>query len=315
MAPAPKHQFWVFTLNNYEPDHEVFLRKYLALGWVLYGHEIAPTTGTPHLQGAFWTNEPMPLFNLIRAFKKNGMPGIRIFRCGPSKDLAYWQAYCTKEGCDIVQHGICPTKEQVDADIAPKQGERTDLEKFKDEVKSGEFNHAVLRENHSTVYARCRQFCLDYVNDHLPKPDKEEIEVLYDWQVQLLSELRGPADRRKIVFIVDELGSGGKSTFCSYLEQELPNVQVMIPEARKDMSVLVDVMTRIVLIDVPRFTDVDLPYSFMEQLKNARVSSTKYNPQGKRFPVRPHVVVFSNFAPCMTALSQDRYDIRRINKK
>ena len=43
---------WVFTLNNYTPEEENKLKE-LECEWMIFGHETAPTTGTPHLQGAF----------------------------------------------------------------------------------------------------------------------------------------------------------------------------------------------------------------------------------------------------------------------
>lgn len=48
-------QYWVFTWNNYPEDADDLLKhppdafKY---SYLVYGREVAPTTGTPHLQGA-----------------------------------------------------------------------------------------------------------------------------------------------------------------------------------------------------------------------------------------------------------------------
>lgn len=47
---------WCFTFNNYPSDYHTIidpiLTKFCKM-WV-YGEEIAPTTGTPHLQGSIW---------------------------------------------------------------------------------------------------------------------------------------------------------------------------------------------------------------------------------------------------------------------
>ena len=42
-----------FTFNNYKPEDEERLLELVPkpLKYIIYGHEIAPTTGTPHLQG------------------------------------------------------------------------------------------------------------------------------------------------------------------------------------------------------------------------------------------------------------------------
>ena len=48
-----RYRKWCFTLNNYSSDEEEKLIVFFddkAKKWI-FGHEIAPTTGTPHLQG------------------------------------------------------------------------------------------------------------------------------------------------------------------------------------------------------------------------------------------------------------------------
>jgi len=46
---------WCFTHNNYssstELDYQIFARTDPAVYYLIYGREISPTTGTPHLQG------------------------------------------------------------------------------------------------------------------------------------------------------------------------------------------------------------------------------------------------------------------------
>ena len=45
---------WTFTINNYTPDTETHLQtlaKEPRVTFLVYGREVAPTTGTPHLQG------------------------------------------------------------------------------------------------------------------------------------------------------------------------------------------------------------------------------------------------------------------------
>lgn len=47
---------YVFTLNNPTADERTYLSE-LPCRYIIYGNEIAPTTGTPHLQGfVLWTN-------------------------------------------------------------------------------------------------------------------------------------------------------------------------------------------------------------------------------------------------------------------
>ncbi len=49
-----QHRRWIFTLNNYT-DVEVdgLKKEKVFFSFLLFGKEVAPTTGTPHLQGYF----------------------------------------------------------------------------------------------------------------------------------------------------------------------------------------------------------------------------------------------------------------------
>lgn len=53
---------WTFTLNNYEDKHIQRIEHYPEwIRWIGYGKEVAPKTGTPHLQGFIYTWEPVRL--------------------------------------------------------------------------------------------------------------------------------------------------------------------------------------------------------------------------------------------------------------
>jgi len=91
---------WCFTLNNYTPEDEATLAA-AAVKYMVYGHEVAPTTGTPHLQGFVVTLKTAR----ISALKK-------------LHPRAHWEqakgnaeqnrVYCTKDGHDIVERGTPP---------------------------------------------------------------------------------------------------------------------------------------------------------------------------------------------------------------
>ncbi len=49
-----QHRRWIFTLNNYtEIELGGLQSEEIYFSFILFGKEIAPTTGTPHLQGYF----------------------------------------------------------------------------------------------------------------------------------------------------------------------------------------------------------------------------------------------------------------------
>lgn len=304
MAPATKHRFWIFTCNNYTAEDEKRLFDLKAAEYILYGHEVGPEKGTPHLQGMLWTTKAYTKQNLRKIMKN-----CWVARPGPEKALEYWQAYCTKDQTGIVQRGIMPSKEEVDEDLKDQPGQRTDLERFRDAVKSGETNIKILMDEHDTVFARCRQYCLDYIALWAPKPPAPKIE-LREWQKEILEIIEQPADRRTVHFYVDVVGGTGKSTFTEYLLSTREDVQIMIPAKAEDMAYNLDESKRVIMIDCPRGFDLQyLSYPFLESMKNGMVFAGKYQSRTKVFKEKPHVFVFCNTFPDMTKLSSDRYHI------
>lgn len=100
-----KSRGWCFTLNNYTPEEEETLQDQDLLGYryMVYGHEIAPTTGTPHLQGYL--------------YYKNAVRGKLITRYVPrislrkqyAKDDSLAYNYCKKtDKKDLVEIGEPP---------------------------------------------------------------------------------------------------------------------------------------------------------------------------------------------------------------
>lgn len=92
---------WCFTLNNYTPEDEQVLLALPDIKYMIYGHETAPETGTPHLQG-FIVFETRKYMNWI---KNNTSPRIHleIARGSVSQNISY----CSK-GEDIREVGEVP---------------------------------------------------------------------------------------------------------------------------------------------------------------------------------------------------------------
>lgn len=93
---------WFFTWNNYRKEHIETLRTYLPqiCDWAIVEEEIAPTTGTKHLQGVIglkkrmrWSEFDLP---------KQG--------CHPSwsktRNIKKAQEYCSKDGTVCIKFGI-----------------------------------------------------------------------------------------------------------------------------------------------------------------------------------------------------------------
>lgn len=53
---SKRSRAWLFTWNNYPADYSSHLDT-LAVSYIVAGEEVAPATGTPHLQGyLYFTN-------------------------------------------------------------------------------------------------------------------------------------------------------------------------------------------------------------------------------------------------------------------
>lgn len=149
---------FVFTWNNYdELDWEVakaFLEKYCNYGIV--GKEVAPKTGTHHLQGFCNLSKPMR-FSTIKKRLNNG---IHIEKAvGSDEDN---QKYCSKTG-DFFETGT-----------PNKQGRRTDLESVISSIQAGEITTPkMVAQLHGAVYIKYHRGIEKYLEQVLPLPVRD----------------------------------------------------------------------------------------------------------------------------------------------
>lgn len=300
MAPAtnPRSKGFTFTLNNYTNGHQDSL---LALGatpfvqYLVFGREVAPTTGTPHLQGYIeFTNR-----RVFRSAVAVLPEGCHVER---ARDPSRAAEYCKKDG----------DYEEVGTPTASNQGKRTDLDAFTEWVASQGVRPSqreIIRQ-WPNIFARCRSSIWDIVDAFRPIAEfNTEDLVLRDWQQTLSDRLDGPPEERKVIFIVDYVGASGKSFFCRYAIGTKQRVQLLRPGKRDDVAMAIDETALTFLFDVPRSQMETLQYSILEQLKDCFVMSNKYQSRVKRIESTPHVVVFCNEQPDMNALSIDRYEV------
>lgn len=113
-----KYRAWAFTWNNYSDENLGWL-DVVECEYICYGKEVAPETGTPHLQGWIKFKNPRT-FGGVR--KKVFFEKAHV---EPVKSEAAIEIYCRKDG-DIYERG---TK--------PKQGARSDLEAMKEHMQGG----------------------------------------------------------------------------------------------------------------------------------------------------------------------------------
>jgi len=289
---------WCFTLNNYSED-EIYRLSTLPneAKYMVVGKEKGDN-GTPHLQG---------IIGFHKRCRFNRAKAIISDRCHLelARNIQASLQYCRKEG-DFYELGELPV-----AGKKGNSGERSDLEDFKRSVQSGILSTRELIELHSDVYAKYSRFVLDYVRMHLPKREVEDFP-LRDWQQQTYGILQGDPDSRSILFIVDTSGNTGKSWFCDWYCQKHEDAQIILPGKKADMVYALDPTIRVLFIDAPRSKQGEyIQYDFLEDVKNGRVFSGKYE-SGMKYLQKVHVVVMMNEMPDENKLSSDRYVICEI---
>jgi len=296
---AAQSQNWCFTVPNYS-DEQVLHLQLLAesdrVAYLVIGREVAPTTGTPHLQGFVRFNARLR-FAAVRAL----LPQCHLTSARGTPEQN--RTYCIKDG-DFDEWGTCPT-------LNP--GRRSDFERYVEWLGTleSEPTERELMEQWPALYGRYRSSLRRMAAELCPRPQLRDGE-LRPWQAALLDELREPADDRTVRFFVDSDGGFGKSWFCGYAFSKLDGVQILGPGKRDDLAHAVDVRSRVFLFNIPRGNAEYLNYGLLEMLKDRMVLSPKYESTMKILHNVPHVVVFMNEEPDMTKMSADRYNVTRF---
>lgn len=283
---------WCFTLNNYTDDEFNYVVA-LPSTYLVVGKEVGQN-GTPHLQG------------FIRFNVKKRLPTVKNIIA-----RAHWEVarqpkaaivYCKKDN-DYVEKGTS---------LWDNQGKRSDLDQFKEDVKSRQFSLLQLKELHTGVYARYRLFFFEYCSDHILPPVPVD-HPLRPWQVELQELLLSDPNDRSIVFVVDKDGNNGKSWFANvWMSRNYETTQILTPGKGVDLAFAAKTSCKYFFLDCPRSRQGEfICYDFLEGLKNGRIFCPKYESRMKYFP-KMHVVVLTNSDPDFTKLSEDRYVVINI---
>lgn len=109
---------WLFTLNNYTDGDEAVIRSLSAV-YLCYGHEVAPSTGTPHLQGYVYLQHAKSM-TAVKAMFAPAQPHFERANGTPAQN----RAYCSKED----------TTDFYEVGELPRQGKRSDLERVRSAI-------------------------------------------------------------------------------------------------------------------------------------------------------------------------------------
>lgn len=304
---------YVFTVNNYTNEDELAYQACIGtrgITYVIYGREIAPSTGTPHLQGYLQCNHK----NTKRL--NDALPCKKHVMAKGSYQQNY--DYCTKGG-DWVAFGDA---DQAHAGAGAGQGRRSDLAGVQEAINRGE-TYEEICETHFEAAAKYNRFIREQVNAKKSRTAHDSLRSdfenssLYPWQQELVALAVDTPNPRKIHWIYEETGKVGKSWIANYLAT-MHNACVLDAGKKADLAYIYAQDPKpIVIIDLPRTLadgdKMDHLYNLAEALKNCRLTVTKYESKTIFFPC-PTVIFFANFRPDLTKWSADRYSIKYVEE-
>lgn len=263
--------------------------------FLIYGREVCPSTGTPHLQGYVEFLNPQRITG-IKTLPGFSTSHLEVARGSPDQNITY----CSKSDANPTRFGS----------PGPGAGTRTDLVVASEAIVNNP-THQGLREmarEHPDVFVKFHKGFAALADILAPSPDPITT-VLRPWQSNLADILRGEPEPRKIIFYIDPQGNAGKSFFIRYWASHYPDeTLVLIRGAQKQMFYNYDGQ-RYVFFDLTRSEDPEhqqLPYQAIETIKNGFRPTSMYGKRSQFFSI-PHLVVMMNENPDETKLSRDRY--------
>jgi hypothetical protein len=198
--------------------------------------------------------------------------------------------------------------------IPSRAGDRNDIHNATAAIDEGATLDQLMADpDHMQVIARHMNFFNAYVTMKRRTAGRVSLAmgmeraILRPWQTSLLQLVDGPVDPRLVHWRYDYGGNVGKSFMGNYLFA-LRNAVIFTGGKMGDIAFAYD-SEPIVIFDLARTQadKIDNVYMAIENFKNGRFFSPKYNSTTKIFTV-PHVIVFANFEPNYLALSADRWD-------
>ena len=233
-----------------------------------------------------------------------------------SKDVKY-----KKKTCPICKKLMILTNLERHMKIHAKQSKaewineiKTDQVKNKECLEKGLFITEYIKEQNIDANILRREY-REAMKTKLPTPQVEVI--LRPWQERLVEDMK-PSER-EIIWIVDPAGNEGKSWFQKYLK-DIHGLRVFDANIRRSSKCILHILSKeivslidIFLFNVPRSFNMDeFPYEMLEELKDGKAESIKYNSIKLQVNTPNTVLVFSNENPDKERMSKDRWIIYLI---
>jgi len=161
---------YCFTWNNYDDASIDALQEWFDTGrvnYLVYGKELAPSSGTPHLQGYMWLKESMAMSAVHKAVSQDGFVLI------PARGTAEQNYdYARKDG-DFVEYGVRPKSAAIQCKL--------NNEHYADCIqlsKNGEVD--AIMDKYPQLYIKYRSTINGIIGDYMKPPDQLD-DVCGEW--------------------------------------------------------------------------------------------------------------------------------------
>lgn len=158
----------------------------------------------------------------------------------------------------------------------------------------------------------------NYLDQYEDEMNETYNEVKWQgWQQDILNLIETKPSSRTVHWFWEEEGNKGKSFLCRYIDWKYNAIiangkQADVFNQYKCFLEEYKTQPKVAIIDIPRSHQDYVCYSTLEKIKDGLIYSGKYE-GGKLRLCKHHLIIFANFAPDRSKLSDDRWDIREIS--
>lgn len=262
--------------------------------YCIVGLEVCPTTKKEHLQCyIYYTNA-----RTFSAVKKEH-PYAHI-EPRKANDASLAADYCKKEG-NYVEYGDLP----ID-----KRGKVNEWNEIVADIQTGT-DLATLTLKYPEASIRYCNGIKSMYELHRPKHKFSILEKYGKYnsiQEAIIQYVNAPTHDREIFWIYDPKGGCGKTDLANHL---ICNNQFLVFGNAKTADVALAWNGENVIFDYSRSQQDHINYGVIEDIKNGRIFSGKYQSCTKLY-ARPKVLVFANFLPDYGKMSADRWNVNTV---
>jgi hypothetical protein len=336
---APHAEHICFTINNPSEfalnilqDWGAEIENNIASSWPInnrcrvtclaYQLEQGEAEATPHVQGYIQTNFKTNVYKLTDKLQEYFGVRPHVEACKGSSEANL--AYVSKDDTRLADNDAFVFGTPRDIGARGGQGQRTDLLAVQAAINEGELTLDELRDKFFGEFCKFDRFLTTFFNDRKQRIAMDSLRSSTDgntwrfpWQADLVEMITHTPQPRRISWWWEAIGNVGKSYMARHLALHCDGV-IITPMKKADMLHLLTKSlsgARCVVFDLTRTTEegsVAVVYEVLEQLSNGYICSGKYD--SAQLWVQPlHLIVFANFAPDRTKMSEDRWDVHHIN--